>query len=173
VENLDAVGGAPDGKHRLENLEPDGAGGGGAHLEVGVSRLLHEHAELGAAGVVVHRADVAAALVEEAHAPVDARDLVADRVDEVLRVEVGQLVRQQLAHVQENQAAHAQQVALVRVVHHRRHLSVFVSVHVNSAENGQRRQLRLFFALWYVRRAVHRLVFEKHAIVLHTKIHNL
>lgn len=53
----------------------------------------------------MNRADVTAPLVDPPHAPVEPHDLIAYWVDVVRRVEVLQLVRQQLSDVEENKAA--------------------------------------------------------------------
>ena len=109
-------------------------------------------------------ADEAAPFVDDAGAPVEADDLVADRVDAVGRVEGGQLVGQQLADREEGEGADAQQVALVRVVHDDRHLAVLVAVDVDAPENGQRRQLVvLVLTFGHVLRTEDGLVLEEDA----------
>ena len=86
-------------------------------------RLVDDDGEVGPTVDFLDGARVAAALVDDARAPVEADDLVADRVDVVGRVEGGQLVRQDLPHREERQRSHSQEVVLFRVtVHHCCHL---------------------------------------------------
>jgi len=61
-------------------------------------------------------------------------NLVSNRINVVGRVEGLELVGQQLAHTEEDEAAHTQQVIMI-LMHHSRNLAVFVTVHIHSSEH--------------------------------------
>lgn len=99
------------------------------------------------------RADVAATFVGTPHAPVEAYDLVADRVDVIGRVEVLQLMRQQLPDAEEDERADAQQMVVLRMVHDCGDLAILVAVHVDATVHGQGGELVVLLALLHVLRA--------------------
>lgn len=56
----------------------------------------------------MNRTNVAATFVGPSHTPVEAYDLVTDRVDVIGRVKILQLMRQQLTDAEEDQRSDAQ-----------------------------------------------------------------
>lgn len=80
-----------------------------------------------------------------------------------------QLMRQQLAHIEEGHVADPQQIAQLRVVHDRGHLTVLVTIDKHPAMHHKRAELVLSDARRTVGRmgaAVHRLVLVEDALLL-------
>lgn len=131
----------------LQNSTPDSPRSGVPQLNVLLQRLLNENTELRTTGNIVDRADVTTTLVRCAHAPVEAHDLVAHWIDVIGRVEILQLMREQLADTEKNERSYAEKMVVLGVVHHRGDLTIFVAINVNATINGQRGQFVIFLVL--------------------------
>lgn len=125
--------------------------------------LQNPHLEQGPAVVLADAAAVAAALVGQPGAPVDARGLVAHWEDGGGGVEVGHLGGEQLAHRVEDESAHAEQVDAIAPLQDAGDLLHLVALDVDAAQDGERAELVFAGALQLVLGAQHGLVLEEHA----------
>lgn len=78
------------------------------------------------------RTDISASLVGSSHAPVEPDDFVANGINVVLGVEIGELMWKEMTNAEENQTSDSEKMIVFRVMHHRSNLSVFVTIHVDS-----------------------------------------
>ena len=127
--------------------------------------LLHDpDEEHRAAVLLLDGAEVAAAAVGVARAPVQPAGLVAHGEECRGRVEGWHLLREQLADGVEDEAAHAEGVLALAALHDAGDLPHLVALHVHPPEDGEVAQLLLVEALWFVHGTKHSFIFKKHAL---------
>lgn len=74
-------------------------------------------------------------------------DLISDWIDVVFRVEIPELVWQELAHGNENQGSHPEDVLVNARCHHFGDLSVLIALDVDATVDGQGVELLVLFPL--------------------------
>lgn len=124
----------------------------------------HEH---GAPVLLLDGAQVAAAPVGVARAPVEPAGLVAHGEERLGRVEGLHLLREQLADGVEDEAAHPEGVVALPPLHDAGDLPHLVALHVDPPEDGEGAQLLLVDPLWLMHGAQRGFVSEEHALSFH------
>lgn len=102
----------------------------------------------------MNRTDIATTFIRASHAPIESHDLVADRIDVVGRMEILQLMRQQLPDAEEDERANTQQVIVLRMMHHRGDLAILVTVHVDATIDRQGSELVVLLVLLHMLRTI-------------------
>lgn len=139
-------------------------GRGVAQDEVFVALLHDPDDEHGAPVLLLDGAQVAAAPVGVARAPVEPAGLVAHGEERLRRVEGRHLLREQLAQRVEDEAPDAEGVLPLPPLHEARDLPHLVPLHVHPPEDREVAQLLLVNPLGFVHGAKHSFILKKHAL---------